>query len=517
MVCFKDEATRSPTPFAPRAFPQAQTGRTSYWLAAVAVAIACALAYTRTLAPGVTWANSGLDSGELITAAMTGGVPHPSGYPTYLLLARLFLLLPLPDPAVAVTLLSAVAATLAALTLFDTICGWGQPSPRRPVAAALTSLALGLSPLLWSQAVIAEVYSLNVLFAALLLRAALARARGAPASPYRVAATSTLAGVALGNHLTIIPIALVWLAVVSCAGGRPHLRLLARHLAWASLGAFVYLVLPLWAAAAPAVSWGGAAEWGGFWWLVTGRLYAGLAFGISSGDLAGRVTGAAGILVDQFGWPGLALGCYGLAFCCGRSRAALWITAAPAAFAVAFAVGYSAPDFQVYLLPATLTFALWIGLGAADLLGRPAFAGPLRSSLAAAALAVALLWQAPRTAGAVDASQDRRAITYGLSVMKETPHNALIFTTADRDTFPLWYYHFALGQRPDLILVVAPLLSYPWYRDSLRSTYPGLHLLMTAPQGWEAALVAGRPADAPLCRTTLDPTPQLICEGARSP
>ena len=53
--------------------------------------IIIALAYARTLAPSITWANDGSDSGDLVAAAATLGVAHPTGYPTYLLLARLFL------------------------------------------------------------------------------------------------------------------------------------------------------------------------------------------------------------------------------------------------------------------------------------------------------------------------------------------------------------------------------------------------------------------------------------------
>ena len=46
--------------------------------------------YLASLAPGLTWANFGADGGDLIAAAATGGVAHPTGYPFYLLLARLF-------------------------------------------------------------------------------------------------------------------------------------------------------------------------------------------------------------------------------------------------------------------------------------------------------------------------------------------------------------------------------------------------------------------------------------------
>ena len=44
--------------------------------------------YARTLAPGLTWVHDGSDGGDLLAAALTRGVPHPSGYPTYQLLLR---------------------------------------------------------------------------------------------------------------------------------------------------------------------------------------------------------------------------------------------------------------------------------------------------------------------------------------------------------------------------------------------------------------------------------------------
>ena len=58
------------------------------------LALSLSMVYWRTLAPGLTWANDGADGGDLITAAATGGVPHPGGYPLYILLARLFQFLP---------------------------------------------------------------------------------------------------------------------------------------------------------------------------------------------------------------------------------------------------------------------------------------------------------------------------------------------------------------------------------------------------------------------------------------
>ncbi|HMB21839.1 MAG TPA: DUF2723 domain-containing protein, partial [Anaerolineales bacterium] len=75
--------------------------------------------YSLTLAPGLTWANFGSDGGDLIAAAATGGVAHPSGYPLYLLLARLFQVIPIGTLAFRTNLLSATAITLAAILVFE--------------------------------------------------------------------------------------------------------------------------------------------------------------------------------------------------------------------------------------------------------------------------------------------------------------------------------------------------------------------------------------------------------------
>ena len=68
--------------------------------------------YASTAAPWLTWEHAGADGGDLITAAITGGVPHPSGYPTYCLLGRLYALLPLGSSARRLNLFSATAAAL---------------------------------------------------------------------------------------------------------------------------------------------------------------------------------------------------------------------------------------------------------------------------------------------------------------------------------------------------------------------------------------------------------------------
>ena len=66
--------------------------------------------YARTLAPGLTWAHNGADGGDFLAAALTHGVPHPSGYPTYQLLLRGIIAVFPGEPARAGNWLSALLA-----------------------------------------------------------------------------------------------------------------------------------------------------------------------------------------------------------------------------------------------------------------------------------------------------------------------------------------------------------------------------------------------------------------------
>ncbi|MFZ4849545.1 MAG: protein O-mannosyl-transferase family, partial [Caldilinea sp.] len=63
-------------------------GWSTGWPAAVGMAGLALWLYCGSLAPDLTWAHQGADGGELLAAAATNGVPHPPGYPLYILLLQ---------------------------------------------------------------------------------------------------------------------------------------------------------------------------------------------------------------------------------------------------------------------------------------------------------------------------------------------------------------------------------------------------------------------------------------------
>jgi Protein O-mannosyl-transferase TMEM260-like len=483
-------------------------------LVAALIVVALGLAYTQTLAPGITWANNGADSGDLVTAAATLGIAHPTGYPTYLLLARLFQLLPVGDLAFRTNILSAVAAVFASLCVYvvvRSLCsGQGWISP---VAAGLAALGFGLSSTLWSQAVVAEVYSLNALFAAVILvYMASATRRDAESAGHADWLQGLVVGLGLGDHVTLGILAVAWLATAAIADPPGiRLRLLGRRVVGVGVGALVYLYLPLRAAAHPPINWGNPRDWAGFWWVVSGEPYRGLAFGLPPVFLHDRWIAWAGSLRQQFGWIGIALGFFGLFYGAAQARLFAWATVVVFVAYSIFAIAYNTPDSAVYLIPAYLIFATWMGLGAHRLL-RAMEQWDRRITPCIAILLVAfIIWTVPTTARSVDVSHDRRAIEFATRVLAAAPVGAIVVTSADLDTFALWYYHYALGARPDVAVVVEPLLDFDWYRESLRAIYPGLQIPDQNDSDRIDTLIAANREGRSFCRTSTDGNTHLRC------
>ncbi|MDY7041189.1 MAG: DUF2723 domain-containing protein, partial [Chloroflexota bacterium] len=115
--------------------------------------------YLRTLSPTIGQA----DSFEFQVVAYTLGVAHPTGYPLYILLGKLFTLLPVGDVAYRVNLTSPIFASLAVTFLYLFV----HRLMRSRWAALCAALTFAFARTLWSQAAIAEVYTLNAFFVAL--------------------------------------------------------------------------------------------------------------------------------------------------------------------------------------------------------------------------------------------------------------------------------------------------------------------------------------------------------------
>ena len=483
--------------------------------------------YLISMAPGLTWANYGTDGGDLITAAVTGGVAHPTGYPVYLILARLFQLLPVGSLAFRTNLMSAVAAVLAAVLVYALVTRAASPlnGHENWLAGLASAYAFGLSPLIWSQAVITEVYALHALFVASVLYLSTddLSVRFAPERLDRF--LGLIVGLATGNHLTsILLLPLLFFTKFFRNLGTPlglslrtswqlDIRGLLRRLAWLGIGLLVYLSLPLRSLANPPVNWGNPVTLDGFTWLVSGKLYQDDLFVLTLPSVLERCRVVAALLLGQFGIFGLAIGFVGLILFFKPSRLylnTLWIVAAFSFFSII----YATYDSFLYLVPVFLCFTIWIGMGLAGLMD--AFNQRFRKSGSVLGLVfiLYLFVLAGNNWNQVDASRDFRAEQFGGDVLNQAPAHAIVFAKGDRAVFTLWYFHFALQNRPDLAIVAMDLLHFDWYQQTLRSHYPDLNL--PGPFPFAETVVAVNPG-RPVCYVEYLQLPQIQCVPAQVP
>jgi hypothetical protein len=132
---------------------------------ALTLFVASFVLYVRTLAPSLLYG----DSAEFQTIAYTLGIGHPTGYPIYVLFAKLFTFIPIGEIAYRVNLFSAFCAALTVALVYLII----RKLVATNAAAVYGSLTLALTPLFWKHASIAEIYALSAACLAFILFAVL--------------------------------------------------------------------------------------------------------------------------------------------------------------------------------------------------------------------------------------------------------------------------------------------------------------------------------------------------------
>lgn len=419
--------------------------------AAIAAGLFALLVYGYTLAPTVT----GEDSGELIGAAWTLGVPHPPGYPVWTLLAHAFTWIPFGSVGWRVNLLSAVcaAATVSLLVLI------GSTVTRHRLASFTAAMIFAFSRIFWEQAMIAEVYALNTLFIALLLLIGLRGFRGE--RPGSLWAYALLAGAGTGVHNTLILLLPFW-ALLAWYQITPAMRrsriVYAGSIAFFTAGLLVHTYLPLAARHDPGVNWGNP-DTLARWMAVLQRDQ--FAFMIdqyprSLGRFGGQLATMGLFWFRDFLGLGAIIGLWGGALLFQRNRflaVFLVLSALASVVSITWMQNFEQSRewlwvMRVFLLPAELITAIGIACalawGAENRTRLRAFTG----GLAVATLLLSL---------GIHSVQSKRNYTYAedyaRNILATLPADAIYVPGADHQAFPVMYLQVVEGLRPDVTLL----------------------------------------------------------------
>jgi hypothetical protein len=494
--------------------------------AEILAGIVIVVVYAATMARTVTkW-----DSGELLAAVHTLGIPHPPGTPLYVLVARVFSVLPLPGPwATRVNLLSAGTAAAAVTLLGMLIRVWTGDR----VAGVAAVLCAGATSTLWLTATEAEVYAPALLLGVCLLLVA-ARAPLRDCRGFALLVFLAVLGWSL-HPLGLVTLPAAALLLVERGRGlrqTPKADRATSELARsrcvgliglaALLGASAVLYLIIRAQHDPAINQGNPATasalWdvltraqyapAGFWprqaplWLQIGNWFEyadwQFALGLDSApppswrrtpiSIVFAALGVVGFVaharIDRRSWRALTV-----AFVCATLGVIVYanLKTGPsygAGFLPAGAV-HEARERDYFFTASFVIWGAWAGLGAV-VLGRTlarrvlarqdqiAHRAAVTASVALAAIPLLLNYPFVRSRRAFGSEVVR---AQSLSMLGPLPNRAVFMAIGDNDTYPLWYLQRVERVRTDVTVVTVPLLAAPWYRAELARRYQ----LLTSP------------------------------------
>ena len=428
--------------------------------------------YERTESRTVRWG----DPGEFQLAATVLGVPHPPGYPLWVIIAHLFYLVPFGEPLWRISLTSVVygAATVGLVYLIAQRLGvrWWLAG----AAAALFAIA----PDFWGEATEPRAYALNAVQVAgtiwLLLKW-----RAAPPEQRRrwLVAAGFVTGTAFANHgttITLVPgYALFVLGTEAqwarVAGGQSLLLMLRRRLpdyllaAGAALLGLTPYVLPLvrFLQGGGSYYWGDPQSWADFQRLLSGQDFRPMIFGIPWTRFGEQAGWGFQILLDQYGWPGVIVGLGGWAVLARRQPLVFGMLALGWAGSFVFAIMYDAATNYFYFIPGHLFWAPAMGVAGEAILDSRFWIlehttnlpkskiqnlkSPALAGLLLVILAVGVVARYP-SAGWQRKTEPRDQAEI---VFRELPHAAIIYVGWEASSV-IKYYQIAEGRRTDLIL-----------------------------------------------------------------
>ncbi len=404
------------------------------------------------------------DNPEFITAAKVLGVPHPPGFPLYVLLTHLFSLIPFGSLAWRVNFFSGVCAA-AVLVLFFKLLLKLLPKQKLSLAIALfTTVLLSVSSMYWYQAIVGKTYALNALFVFILIHLII-RYWEAPRTTYFYWA-SFIFGLGIANHTLLVLFAPLFILMLV---RKPHLRInnIIIGLGLFLVGLSVYLLLPLRSLMHPLYDSGNTgASWHNFYAHIMRKSYEDLGVHMLWSDRI-RYFGEFFLEVfNQFKYF-IVLGVLGIVLTLRKSPYKVLFLLSIIVLNVVGVIALrtaaynleNSEYYKTYYLPAYIVFTLFIGLGISTVLVYLQRRHKFLPYIAITALAVyglvTVQWQM------VNFRNFTFLEDYSIQMIQTLPDNAIVLfdvegPATDSILFSLLYQQKVLGARPDITIVGYP-------------------------------------------------------------
>jgi len=460
------------------------------------------------------------DYAEFQMSAAILGVPHPTGYPLYILLSKLFTILPFGDVAYRVNLSSAVymagavgllyAIGLRLLKLAGLSKAWW--------AAGVGALLFAVAPTVWSMSLVARSYALNALLVGCVLFSLIQWRHTRRVRWFYL--TCLFIGLSMVHHGTtylLLPAYGLYLLLVEIERHRrkddrkPVVRRALGVLSLlAGLSPMLFLVYRF-LAGAP-YYWGNPTTWKDFFSLLTGGPFHNQVMAFGWGAQLERIGFGIGELSAQYTPLGIALGLVGLVTVWRLARGEALLLTLMMLGNFLFAMNYSLVGY-LYFIP---TYLIWgvlmgIGLGWLAVIVRKAIGERFNlmsvrvgAGLLALVLAIGIGYLTISRYPAIDQSGQTATRDEALSLLTQAPQGASLYLDWE-DLSVIRFYRMVYGMRLDTSLHSGDPADWPKgiycdvtngtpvyvgeFAGSQPATVARDFTLESAPMGWRVAAV----------------------------
>jgi hypothetical protein len=450
------------------------------------------IVYLKTLAPTVSF----IDTGELATVCIKLGVAHPTGYPLFTIVGRLFSMLPFGDEIYRLSFMCAVASSAALVMFFNLLVfifnefdaenfakdnkpftlGSGLNDFTVYMISFAATLSLGFSMTYWNIANSLEVYSFHQFFVISIIFVMLKAVnelgkKDSRADIYWIL-FAFLLGLSFGNHLSTIFMSLGCLYLYFAVNkfNEVSFKRIA-IMAIPFLVAFsVYIYFPV-RADNPTLSWGYPANWSNFVRHITGKQFSVWMF--SSTEVTSKQFNYfVSNYPKEFFYIPLIVALFGLVNLFNKQRKLFYFTFLLFGFNIFYAINYDIHDIDSYFVLAYIVSAIWIAFGISFFVRKFISAGP-QIAVLSLLLAVLPLYGNYKSN---DESNNYFVKDYTHNVFNSAKPNAIILSSQwDFFVAASFYFQDIKGERPDLTIIDKELLRRSWYIRHIQLHFPEIY------------------------------------------
>ncbi|MBN1384749.1 MAG: DUF2723 domain-containing protein [Elusimicrobia bacterium] len=451
------------------------------------------------------------DAGEMASVSLTLGIAHPPGYPLYVILGKIFtIIIPFGNIAYRINLMSAFFGALTCLLVYLIIKQLSHllshsliEAQRRSrfigtlsLSGVVAAMALAFSSTFWSVSIVAEMYTLNTFFIALIIYLLLMSSFIChPLSVIRHLSLATfLFGLAMGNRIDIVLIApgiLVWLIFSEIRKQLSAARVVISGLLLLA-GFSVFLYLPVRSKTKPVLNWNKPDNMETFINTITRKTHGKTLDLISSRYTVGDVIIPEMKVyikrtVKLFTYMGLPFIILGIIHLYRKKKIFFAMTAVAYFLAGPFfiAIAKMPPNphalaiMDPHYLISDMMLIIWFGSGILPAIewlkkysssgeGNPQGLFCLAKQWGTFVLLIIPVLLFISNFSNYNMRYNFNAYDFARNVFRSVPGNSIVISREDVQVFSQWYLQFIENRREDIAVIAKGLSGSEWYAQTLK-------------------------------------------------